>query len=192
MKSIRNRLTLQGFCTERCFDIMKSLDFCHMLPIRIVCLLFLTGMLTGSNPMAQIRKMPDFQFKRMSDGAPLTRKALQPSLKTLFVFFDTECPHCMQALSTWNENHASLDGLNTVLLTMDPPMAAIPFLNRYADKILYKKRVLTGIDTDRQFIARFLPRKFPSMFLFSEKGDLLLYSDEEKDIPSLIRLIRKK
>lgn len=162
------------------------------MPHRIRFLLSVLSLIHATFALAQVKKMPDFQFKRISDGAQLTRKALQPTLKTLFVFFDTECPHCMQALSAWNASHASVDSINTVLLTMDPPMAAIPFLNRFANKLLYKKHLLTGIDTDRQFIARFLPKKYPSMFLFSEKGDLLLYSDEEKDIPSLIRLIRKK
>lgn len=150
-------------------------------------------MLSSMLPAAgQVKRMPDFRFKKMADGSPMTRNDLKTGKKTLFLFFDTECPHCMQALSAWNASHASLDSINTVLLTMDPPMAAIPFLNHFADKLLYKKHLLTGIDTDRQFIARFLPKKYPSMFLFSEKGDLLLYSDEEKDIPSLIRLIRKK
>jgi thiol-disulfide isomerase/thioredoxin len=136
--------------------------------------------------------MPDFRFVRMSDGRPFTRNELNPGKKTLFVFFDTECPHCMQAVSAWNDNHTSLNGINTVLLTMDPPIAAIPFLKNFADKLIPNKNLVTAIDPNRQFIARFLPKKYPSMFLFSEKGDLLQYTDEEKDIPSLIRNIRKK
>jgi len=146
----------------------------------------------GSSASGQVKKMPDFRFIHLSGAGTFSPKDLKPGKKTLFLFFDTECPHCMQALSAWNENHAAMDGINTVLLTMDPPSAAIPFLRNFADRIIAKKHVVTAIDTDRQFIARFLPRKYPSMFLFSEKGDLLQYTDEEKDIPSIIRSIRKK
>lgn len=147
---------------------------------------------SGIPASGQVQNIPDFRFIRMSGAGPFSPKDLKPGKKTLFLFFDTECPHCMQALSAWNDNHAAMDGINAVLLTMDPPSAAIPFLRNFADRIIAKKHVVTAIDTDRQFIARFLPRKYPSMFLFSEKGALLQYTDEEKDIPSLIRWIRKK
>lgn len=146
----------------------------------------------GYTASGQVQQIPDFRFIRMSGTGPFTPKDLKPGKKTLFLFFDTECPHCMQALSAWNDNHTAMDGINPVLLTMDPPATAFPFLRNFADKIVAKKHVVTAIDTERQFIARFLPRKYPSMFLFSEKGALLQYTDEEKDIPSLIRLIRKK
>lgn len=140
----------------------------------------------------QVQSIPEFRFIKMSGAGQVTSKDLKPGKKTLFLFFDTECPHCMQALSAWNQNHTAMDGINAVLLTMDPPAAALPFLRNFADRIIAKKHVVTAIDTDRQFIARFLPKKYPSMFLFSEKGVLLHYTDEEKDIPSLIRTIRKK
>lgn len=149
-------------------------------------------MWSGIPASGQVQNIPDFRFIRMSGAGTFSPKDLKPGKKTLFLFFDTECPHCMQALSAWNENHTAMDGINAVLLTMDPPSAAIPFLRNFADRIISKKHVVTAIDTDRQFIARFLPRKYPSMFLFSEKGDLLQYTDEEKDIPSIIRSIRKK
>jgi thiol-disulfide isomerase/thioredoxin len=150
------------------------------------------GLWLGNAASGQVQKIPDFRFIRLSGAGPFSPKDLKPGKKTLFLFFDTECPHCMQALSAWNENHTALDGINAVLLTMDPPTAAIPFLRNFADKLVAKKHVVTAIDTDRQFISRFLPKKYPSMFLFSEKGALLHYTDEEKDIPSLIRTIRKK
>lgn len=147
---------------------------------------------SGNLAFGQVQSIPECRFMRMSGTGTFSPKDLKPGKKTLFLFFDTECPHCMQAISEWNDNHTSLDGINAVLLTMDPPAAAIPFLRNFADRIIAKKHVVTAIDTDRQFIARFLPRKYPSMFLFSEKGALLQYTDEEKDIPSLIRTIRKK
>lgn len=157
------------------------------LPVILLVKLAFTQVANG-----QVQRLPEFHFLRLSDGKPFTQRDLQPPKKTLFVFFDTECPHCMQAVSTWNDNHSAMDGLHTVLLTMDPPEAAIPFLRKFADKIISKKQVVTARDPDRQFISRFLPKKYPSMFLFSEKGILLRYTDDEKDIPSLIRLIPKK
>jgi len=153
----------------------------------LLALLIASTAAPGQSP-----RIPDFTFQNISDGSPFSRKDIPTGRKTLFVFFDTECPHCRQALITWNANIASLQGTNTLLLTMDPPMAAIPFLQNVAPKLVKAKDTRLLFDPNRQFIARFLPKKYPSMFLFSPTGELVQYTDEEKDIPSLIRNIRKK
>ena len=159
----------------------------------LVCLIFIACFSTKLQiAYGQAKQLPDFNFKRMSDGSDFTSKNLAKGKKSLFLFFDTECPHCKVAVSTWNNNTSALSGLNAVLVTMDKPSSAVPFLQKNAGRLMSMKNLSIVQDMNRQFIARFLPRKYPSMFLYSEGGILIHYTDEEKDIPYIISLIKKK
>ena len=139
---------------------------------------------------AQVKTLPEFSLQRVSDGTAYTRKNVPEGKKTFFLFFDTECPHCMRATSAYNAHAKELSATSVILVTMDPKEAVMAFLNKYGVNLYGKKNVTLLFDPNRQFIARFLPRKFPAMYLFNAKGDLLLYSDEEKDVPQFIQQIK--
>jgi hypothetical protein len=159
----------------------------------VICLTFsFLFSIFSQTAAGQAKQLPEFSFKRMTDGNDFTQKNLPKGRKSFFLFFDTECPHCRVAVSTWNDNTSILAGLNAVLVTMDKPSSAVPFLQKNAGKLMAMKNLTLVQDMNRQFIARFLPKKYPSMFLFSESGALIHYTDEEKDIPSIISLIKKK
>jgi thiol-disulfide isomerase/thioredoxin len=139
---------------------------------------------------SQVKTLPDFNFVRMDNDAPYTQKNILPGKKTFFIFFDTECPHCMQAITEYNKNEKAMNNINMVMITRDPKKEVVPFLKNYGPKLIIKKNVTILSDKNNQFIARFLPRKFPSMFLFNKNKELMLYSDEEKDIARFLQLIK--
>ncbi|MFN6375069.1 MAG: TlpA family protein disulfide reductase [Chitinophagia bacterium] len=155
-----------------------------MLIISLLCVAFCS--------YAQVKKVPEFSFTRMDNGEAFTQKGIAAGKKTFFIFFDTECPHCMQAISEYNDNEKSLNNINMIMITRDPKKDVVPFLKNFGPKLIIKKNVTVVSDKNNQFIARFLPRKFPSMFLFSKSNDLMLYSDEEKDISKFLTLIKAK
>jgi len=163
-----------------------KIDFVRKI-ISIIAFLHL-----GFVSLSQVKKLPDFSFIRMDNGSPFTQKNITPGKKTFFIFFDTECPHCMQAISEYNENEKAMNSINMVMITRDPKEDVVPFLKNFGPKLIIKKNVSVLSDKKNQFIARFLPRKFPSMFLFNKNNDLMLYSDEEKDIPKFLTLIKAK
>jgi thiol-disulfide isomerase/thioredoxin len=141
---------------------------------------------------SQVKSLPEFSFSRMDNGASFTKKNITPDKKTFFIFFDTECPHCMQAITEYNKQEKSLNNINVMMITRDPKTDVVSFLKNFGPKLIIKKNVTVLSDKNNQFIARFLPRKFPSMFLFNKNNDLMLYSDEEKDIPKFLTLIKGK
>lgn len=138
----------------------------------------------------QVKNLPEFSFRRMSDGTEYIRKNVPEGKKTFFLFFDTECPHCMRATSEYNAHAKELTTTSVLLVTMDPKDAVTAFLNKYGPNLYGKKNVTLLSDPNRQFISRFLPRKYPAMFLFNAKGELLQYSDEEKDVPQFIQKLK--
>jgi thiol-disulfide isomerase/thioredoxin len=140
---------------------------------------------------AQIKNIPEFKFVRMDNGAEFTSKNLTPGKKTFFIFFDTECPHCFRAITEYNKNHQSMNNLNIVIVTRDRKDVAMEFLKRVGPILHTKKNAVVVLDAYNQFIGRFLPKKYPSMFLFGANRQLILYSDEESDIPTFINIFKK-
>jgi len=95
--------------------------------------------LINSTLFAQVKQIPDFKFTRLQGGGDFGKMNIPKGGKTLFIFFDTECPHCMQAISTFNENEKILNNINLYLLTKDKKELAIPFLKNFGDKLIIKK-----------------------------------------------------
>ena len=147
-------------------------------------------LLITTSVFSQVRSLPEFRFFRMDNGAEVTHKNVTPGKKTLFVFFDTECPHCRVAITEYNHNQAKLNDINVFLITRDQKAVVNSFLNEVGTKLIAKKNVTVLSDNQNQFIGKFLPKKFPSMFLFGANRQLLIYTDEEKDIPVILEKIK--
>ena len=156
--------------------------------MRILFAFFL--MLFATSVFSQVRSLPEFRFFRMDNGAEVTQKNVVPGKKTLFVFFDTECPHCRVAITEYNQNQTKLNDINVFLITRDQKKEVSVFLNEVGGKLIAKKNVTVLSDYQNQFIGKFLPKKFPSMFLFGANRQLLIYTDEEKDIPIILEKIK--
>ncbi len=146
--------------------------------------------LVTSSVFSQVRLLPEFRFFRMDNGAEVTHRNVTPGKKTLFVFFDTECPHCRVAITEYNHQQAKLNDINIFLITRDQKNVVNAFLKEVGSKLIAKKNVTVLADNQNQFIGKFLPKKFPSMFLFGANRQLLIYTDEEKDIPVILEKIK--
>lgn len=162
--------------------IMKRTSF--------ILVLFLFAFVTFTS--AQVKSIPDFSFARLDNGATFKAENVPAGNKTLFVFFDTECPHCMQAITEYNSKEKILNNINIILITRDAKEDVLPFLKKYGPVLSIKKNTTILSDKNNQFIGKFLPRKFPSMFLFDAGKRLMIYSDEEKDIPVILQMISAK
>lgn len=150
---------------------------------------FLLVFVTAS-AFSQVRSLPEFRFFRMDNGAEVTHRNVTPGKKTLFVFFDTECPHCRVAITEYNHQQSKLNDINVFLITRDQKNVVNAFLKEVGSKLIAKKNVTVLADNQNQFIGKFLPKKFPSMFLFGANRQLMIYTDEEKDIPVILEKIK--
>ena len=134
--------------------------------------------------------IPDFSFER-ADGTAFSKKDLPRSSLAFFVFFDTQCDHCQHALQYLNTHRLDFIKANLYLITLDNQEDARSFLEKNAAQLVKAKNVWQLFDTKNQFIARFRPRKYPSLMLYSGTGKLLLYEDDEKKLPAFAGEIRK-
>lgn len=157
--------------------------------MKISFLLF-TGLLICQNILAQkpAEAIPDFKFFKLNNTS-FTNKEMQRNTFSFFVFFDPGCDHCKQAIQALNQQYKKCKRAAIYLIVaIEDVSNMVPFLNEYGPNLLNKSNVVLLKDTQNEFIKKFKPRKYPSIFLYSKQQKLLLYSDDENSINTMIKL----
>ena len=149
------------------------------------------GLLITSNVAAQTPALtiPDFTFFR-SDNTPFTNKNISSGNKIFFIFFDTECEHCQHAIQYINQHQEEFAKAAVYLVSVDLKEKVTVFMSKHGNNLTGKKNITVLQDSKNQFILKFSPRKYPSMFLYSPQKKLLLYDDDEKSLDKFLVKIK--
>ena len=132
--------------------------------------------------------VPSFTFKKL-DKSTFSNNNLEPGKFLFFVFFDTECDHCHRSITYINQHYTEFKKTAIYLITLDSAEKIKPFMNKYGIGLKDKKSVTILQDTKNEFIQKFGPRKYPSLFLYSQKMQLLLYDDNEQNLYKFLQQI---
>ena len=144
----------------------------------IIFSLLISVNVAAQKPAATV---PDFTFFKF-DKTAFTNKDLTAGKILFFVFFDTECDHCQHGIQYLNQHQKELAKAAVYLISMDSKEKVTGFLSKYGNNLTGKKNILLLQDTKNEFILRFSPRKYPSLFLYSPQKKLILYDDDEKNL----------
>lgn len=152
---------------------------------------FILSFFVSSGVFAQrpAATVPDFDFYKL-DNRTFTKKDLDPSKNLLFIFFDVTCEHCHKAIQQFNNRHIELEKTAVYLISLDTKPTIINFLNSNAKNLTEMKNVMILQDLKNEFITRFQPRKYPSIFLYSPQKKLIMYDDEEKNVPKFLEKLK--
>ncbi|MEO6733865.1 MAG: redoxin domain-containing protein [Ferruginibacter sp.] len=150
----------------------------------IVLLLLMNGTV-AAQPAATI---PSFTFYKLNEEL-FTNKNLDAGKMVMFVFFDAECDHCQHAIQYLNQNIKQFTRANIYLVTLDAHEKVNRFMNNYGNNLRGKKNVLILQDRQNEFLSKFKPRKYPSLFLYSAKNKLIMYDDNERNLPGFAKQI---
>ncbi len=140
------------------------------------------GMVNAQEP---VRTIPSFKLFQLS-GTPFTNQNIPSGKLSIFSFFDITCSHCQETMKLLAKEHPNLSHVYLYLVTMDRKDAVLKFMKTFAPNLLNKKNVTVLQDLNQEFIGKFYPRKYPSVFLFDKNKKLLIYQDEESKIINLI------
>ena len=165
---------------------LPYLSFMKKWLILGICMLSIAH---GINAQVPAQTIPDFRLLQ-KNGMAFTRQQLPTGKPLFFAFFDITCDHCQKAMQYLNSRYRELGKAAIYLVTLDPGPSAEAFLGKHAPQLLRQPNTLLLRDTRNQFITLFQPRKYPSLFLYSSQRQLILYSDEEKDLPGFVAKIK--
>ena len=132
--------------------------------------------------------VPAFNLYKQ-DKSSFTNSNLARDKMLFFVFFDASCDHCQHAFQYMNQHHREFDKAAVYFITIDNPANTAIFLNKYGNNLKGKRNITLLIDLNNEFIRKFKPRKYPSIFLYSTQKKLLLYDDDEQNLFRFTQLI---
>jgi len=151
-------------------------------------ILLVNSLLTSSSAQKPVEIIPKFILYKF-DNTLFTNKNLEVGKKTLFIFFDVTCDHCQQTIQTLSSRISEFKRVAIYLITLDDKASVSKFLNQYGKNLIGNRNVLILKDKKDQFITRFGPRKYPSVFLFSSQKKLLLYDDQDLKLEKFCNII---
>ena len=153
--------------------------------VLFVCAILLCAvMATAQKPATTI---PSFIFVK-EDQTGFTKDNLPKGRSIFFIFFDPGCDHCQRSVAQLDQQYKKLSVPAIYFVTLDKPAGAKNFMQRFAKNLSQQKNVQVLYDVRYQFIPKFKPVKYPSMFLYNKQGKLVKYSDEEKEVGKMVEL----
>lgn len=133
--------------------------------------------------------IPEFKFFRLN-GQPFTDRNLEMGKLSFFIFFDVTCDHCQRAIQQINQHYKECGKAAVYLISLDSQVDIKKFINDYGPALTGEKNVTLLQDRQNEFIRKFGPRKYPSLFLYSSRKKLLLYDDNEENMFRFINRVR--
>lgn len=148
--------------------------------------LFISFNICGQKPAAVI---PEFLFFKL-DKTAFTNKDLATNKLLFFCFFDVSCDHCQHAIEKINQHYNEFTGTAIYLITLDNQAGIKNFMGHYGQNLPGKKNVVILQDLQNEFINKFRPVKYPSIFLYTANKKLLLYDDNPDNMPKFLKQIK--
>ncbi|MCW3092006.1 MAG: hypothetical protein JWP81_3075 [Ferruginibacter sp.] len=154
----------------------------------LMLLVLVSSTITAQVPAATI---PEFKFSRYNETV-FANKDLPPGKMIFFIFFDPGCDHCQRAITYLNQHVSEFRKAAIYLITIDVKEKTDRFFATYGNSLKKQKNITVLRDFQNDFISKFRPRKYPSLFLYSPQKKLILYDDEEKNMVKFLSYVKGK
>ncbi|WP_207424763.1 peroxiredoxin family protein [Desertivirga brevis] len=152
----------------------------------LLCLLNVSKPVIAQTPAPVV---PDFTLFRL-DGTPFSSKQMVANKPLVFSFFDVTCTHCQTTMKLLSSHYLDLRNAAVYLVTLDRKDAVLKFLNNYGPAFLNKDNVTILQDVQYEFIPKFQPVKYPSVFLYDKNRKLVIYEKDDKKMLSVLKKLK--
>ena len=134
------------------------------------------------------RVVPEFRWS-MHDRRIFANADLPKGKMLLFVFFDPDCEHCQRAVKTMDRDLTAFQRAFVCLVSAASQDKIDLFAAGYAPRLRAQQNVVFLQDAGSQYILRFNPIRYPSLYLYSPEKSLLDYEDNEETLFRIERSI---
>ena len=159
--------------------------------IKVLILILISVISFNAHAQTPAQTIPEFTIFKQ-DKSTFTNKDLNSNKLLFFLFFDVKCEHCRHAIQTISGRYSEMDNTFIHLITLDKPEEVNAFLEKFGKNLLGKPNVMLLFDLRNEFIIKFKPRKYPSIFLYTPQHKLLLYDDNPENLPKFFDQIKKR
>ncbi|PRY55417.1 AhpC/TSA family protein [Arcticibacter pallidicorallinus] len=158
------------------------------LPLIIVSTLLLF-FAVPANAQTPAREIPNFTFFTV-DGNPFASSQIPKGRPSVFSFFDVTCTHCKSTMKTLGDRYPDLRKASVYLVTLDGRKEALDFVKKHGPQLLNKPNVTILIDLNKEFLPKFQPQQYPSVYVYNKYRRLELYEKDERKIPHIFEKIK--
>lgn len=156
----------------------------------LLLVILITCNLQGQTLIKTTNTIPQFTFYKF-DNNKFTNKELPINKLKFFIYFDSDCDHCQQAIKNIDQTYQNFKKTAIFLVSLDNPEKVNHFIDKFGPRLKGQKNVLLLQDKLNEFLPKFKPRQYPSMFLFSADNKLIDYEDNAQTIFRFVNIINK-
>lgn len=142
------------------------------------------------NAQNPAKVIPAFQFFKL-DKTAFTKNNLAKGKPYLFIFFDASCEHCQLVTNHINQHYNDFKNASMYFITQDSRQVLDGFMSKYGKNLKAKSNIVILQDLNKEFIKKFGPRKYPSLFLYTPQQTLMMYDDESEHITKFSDALKK-
>ena len=127
----------------------------------------------------------------LDNSKVLLQQALPTKGKIVFVFYDPGCGHCQELGVSITKEYAAFGAAQVYFITMNEKSLVTTYINKYTSGLKDKKNVSFWKDPGVEFIEKFMPRSYPSTYVFDAASKNLIKDFQgENDAKKIIPFLR--
>jgi peroxiredoxin len=119
--------------------------------------------------------IPEFTLFRLDDNKVFTRAQLSTTDQLVLIFFDPGCGHCQREASLIGEHLAQFKNTSFYFISMQDKHLIRTFQETFGKKLKNKPNVHFLHDSKYEFMGKFNPLEYPSIYIYNKEKRLVQY-----------------
>lgn len=135
----------------------------------------------------QIEIIPEFEFLEITSEKLYTNHHLKEDKPTLFIYFNTECEHCLYEAEQISKNIEQFNNYQIIMISVEEPEILKTFALKY--KLENHSNLFILYDKNLMFEKTYGNCPFPSSFIYNKDKKLVKVFKGEVKIDALLKYL---